>query len=445
MSYLYGDASPSPLTSDFIELLRRSFDLGAELLRAEARLCDGRARRAEGEAALSATLERLAALEHAVAQAAVADESDAAGSRAASAIRAAALGIVRDTAAAETAGLAAEVARLESDAQAARQSCARSLEEVLLHHELFETGSELRLFREGEGYAARLAVTTSIGLDADLGLEIPAAHPFAHLVRVDKLVDRLEVQAPEEGGWVQKKVKLRPQRLDREYVQEVALAGSDLRLKLRAAEDGSGAGFDVVVRPETPRVRVVRVGESELPPYELAEADAAKVLVLHERLIEALRELKARRRVLVEARLDGTPVERWTEPKLLVARLVEALRPIVLEIAHRSLASSELALKRLLGDGRREEIFVAKSDLRARLAGLPPELAALFDPLELWPAGSALAMPPPPPIPFPSTPPPLPAAASSRSASDSKELVIEASSESSAVLEVTPSSVLQEG
>jgi hypothetical protein len=383
----------------------------------------------------------LAALESAVAQAAVADESDAQAARAAQAIRAAALGIVRDAAASENAALAAESARIEADAEAARQSCARALETVLLHHDLFETGSEVRLAREGAGYGARLKVTTSIGLEAELALEIPAAHPFAHLVRVDKLVDRLEVQAPEEGGWLTKTVKLRPQRLDREYVQEVALAKSDLHLKLRAAEDGSGAGFDVVVRPEKPRVRVVRVGEGELPPYELAEADAAKVLVLHERLSDALRELAARRRALTQAQLDGTPVERWTEPKALVVRLVEALRPIVHEIARRSLAEDELALKRLLGDGRREELFVAKADLHARLAGLPPELAALFDPLELWPAGTPAIPPPPKPA---AEPPPIPPEAAPPSVTPPSEVVIEASSESSGVVEVTPSSVIQE-
>src|SRR6185312_7244596 len=46
-----------------------------------------------------------------------------------------------------------------------------------------------------------------------IDLVIAPSHLFGSVVRVDKLAERLEVHAPETGGWLRKEVKLRPQRL----------------------------------------------------------------------------------------------------------------------------------------------------------------------------------------------------------------------------------------
>jgi hypothetical protein len=59
------------------------------------------------------------------------------------------------------------------------------------------------------------------------------------------------------------------------------------------------------------------------------------------------------------------------------------MAPVVREIAKRSLAPTELVLKRQTGDGRREEIFVSRRDLQVKLRGLLPATRAVFAPLEL--------------------------------------------------------------
>jgi hypothetical protein len=56
---------------------------------------------------------------------------------------------------------------------------------------------------------------------------------------------------------------------------------------------------------------------------------------------------------------------------------------VVREITKRSLAPTELVLKRQTGDGRREEIFVARRDLQVKLRPLGPAARAVFAPLEL--------------------------------------------------------------
>ena len=61
------------------------------------------------------------------------------------------------------------------------------------------------------------------------------------------------------------------------------------------------------------------------------------------------------------------PLAEQRDPKLLVEQLVAVMAPVVREIAKRSLAPTELVLKRQTGDGRREEIFVARRDLQVKL------------------------------------------------------------------------------
>ena len=100
-------------------------------------------------------------------------------------------------------------------------------------------------------------------------------------MRVDRLAERLDVQAPEMGGWLHKEVKLRPQHLDKHHVTELSIGAAGGTLKLRVAADGTGPGFDVLISKEAPRVRLARVEQREgppEPPFEVEEADAKKLL-----------------------------------------------------------------------------------------------------------------------------------------------------------------------
>src|SRR5437762_1839884 len=73
----------------------------------------------------------------------------------------------------------------------------RSVAPLLVRHDLPETRGSLNLqAKPGAPYAARLRVTTPFGVGATLDLEVPASHWYGHALRVDRVVDRLEVQAP---------------------------------------------------------------------------------------------------------------------------------------------------------------------------------------------------------------------------------------------------------
>jgi hypothetical protein len=90
---------------------------------------------------------------------------------------------------------------------------------------------------------------------------------------------------------------------------------------------------------------------------------------------------------MTEAYFEAKPLGEQ-DPGKLCKRLVDVLAPMVVEIAHRSGASTELVLRRDAGTWRRDEVYITKAELVERMRTLPPSLRAVFDPLELGaPAG----------------------------------------------------------
>jgi len=134
-------------------------------------------------------------------------------------------------------------------------------------------------------------------------------------------------------------------------------------------------------------VEVTRIREDGVPTAEPAQRlnlDDSRAI---ERLLEVLREaafeLGRHRGRLEQALLDGAPVDEAEGAAEIARRLVDMLAPYVTEIAKRGSGRGELALKRDLGGGRREEIYVSKATLCERIGQLEPAERAVFDPLGL--------------------------------------------------------------
>ena len=293
--------------------------------------------------------------------------------------------------------LQAELAKLDALTLSERASCVKALETLLLRHDLPHTRRSFSFqIKSSAPYAARLRATTPFGVAATLELDVPASHLFGHALRVDRVVERIEVQAPDGGGWLHKEGRIRPHRLEKFYVSQLELDAAESSIKLRSNVDGSGAGFDVIFRAEEPHVRLARVGDRDAAgeqPFDVAEADAANLLKLLEKLEAPAVDLAGHRRSLLQATLDHRPLGDHESPSVLVERLVAAMAPVTQEIARRSPSTTELVLKRLVSGGRREEIFVAKAELVKRLDHLPMHLRAIFGPLGLGEAGAASAAP----------------------------------------------------
>ena len=94
-------------------------------------------------------------------------------------------------------------------------------------------------------------------------------------------------------------------------------------------------------------------------------------------------DLAMRRQAMTTATFDSKPLKEIEEPQTIANKIINVLAPIVQEIARRSGAPGELVLRRDLGEGRREEIYITKAELHEKVLTLPATLRPVFDPFEL--------------------------------------------------------------
>ena len=393
MSYLYGDSTPSTLQVNFIEFLRDSIDFSLELLLADQRVVEAQARLLTRERAATLGIERLEKLGPTVARTIKSqpdEDPDSPSGRCVAAILRSVDDLVRAEVANVRATLGEASAMLAGEAAEERKRCLKALEALLVKHDPPSATLVQHLVASGgQRYACRTRLTTEFGLEATMELEVPAGHLLSQVVRVDQVMERLQVQAPEVGGWLHKETKLKAQRLEKHYITEISIGPAESTLKLRAAPEGASPGFDLTFRDEAPRVLLARVEERDTaaaPPFEVAEDDAKKLLATRDKLAEAVAELNRHRKAVISAAFESAPLGTSDQAPLLVTRLVATIAPVVQEIAARSLSRGELVLRRLLGDDRREEIFVSKADLVRKLESLSDAKRRLFDPL--WAEGS---------------------------------------------------------
>ncbi len=420
MSYLYGDSTPSTLQTDYIEFLRDAVDFSVQVLVADQRIAEEHARLEALERSTNAEVERIQKAGGLVPKAfegAALGEPESPAARCAATIVRSAAELVSSAVGEVRAGYDAETRKRDAEAAQERGACVEALERLLIRHDLPDMKWELRLLLTGNGhYGCRAQVSTGFGASATLELEVPKDHLFERVVRVDRLVERLDVQAPELGGWLHKEIKLRPQHLDKLHVAGVSVGAAGDTVNLRAAPDGSGAGFDLEFVAGDGSIRLLRVEEGEKredPPFDVELADLPKLQALRGKLVAAATVLKRHRRALTEAKLDGEPLRALPKPSLVAERLVAAITPVVQEIASRSQSPGELVLRKLLGEARREEIFLSKQELKNKLGPLSERNRSLFEPLWVVPPPGttppitipplpielADALPPPPPPP----------------------------------------------
>jgi len=282
------------------------------------------------------------------------------------------------------ASLKAEFQRIEESATKERARCVKAVEQLLLAHDFPGSERELRLDQKKDGgYLAQLHASTPYGVTTALELEVPAGNRFAQAVHVGDLAEGLEIQVPKTGGWLRKESRLATERLGRLIVTSCRAGARLYQVSLRA--EGIAEGYDFACVPRSARVHAIHVAPDLPSPvdFDLNEADAQAVVAFLEKLAGAALELVSNRKALALIQLDGEALEQQRQPSLMVQRLVEVMAPTVREIATRSGSEHELVIRRLLGDGRREERFVRRSELLEKLEPLPAAARALFAPLGL--------------------------------------------------------------
>ncbi len=385
--YLFGDCTDSRLDSNFLGVLPEALDCCVWMLLADERIERARAEclEVEREATNEATCLRAlgSSLKEALARAPRGAEGGQT-SHCVTTLRAASDLAVESELASVQAGLDRAKAQVEECEKAERDACLKALESLLIRHDFPETITSLHLLtNDGGVYTALLHGCTPFGLRWALELDPTGDPAFERVVRVDKLVGRLEIHAPRTSGWLHKSPRLRVVRLEHHHLAEIELTREGMRLFLSSGSNGRGPGVHLELVPEAPFARARQNDAADSEPFVFDENDLELLRALHERLLEAAQALAIRRKRLIGATLDEISLLDQPSLRVVAERVIGAMAPITRAIVEHSSAEGELVLKRILDGNRREEIFVSRAELLARLAPLSASRRSLFEPLGL--------------------------------------------------------------
>ena len=371
---LFGDSTPFPHGLDFLNALRAVVECGATMLAAQHAVDQALKRSAQVEEGLKGERWRLDSLLAAVQKAAA---PFAAAQPSVTSSAAEVMAATRAILDRERAGLerrwSGELQQAERIVDDACGTAYQALEALLLKHAPPQSSIAWRLVADADGYDAQVRLGTRFGLEAQFGVALPEGHAWGKLRRAADLAAGLALRVP------------KTLRLDKLFVSEAVVEPARVSLWLRRSPR-TGAGVRLAVASETEEVEVQLLDELGQPQgdvYELDDDDRTPAFRLASALVDSTFDLALRRQLMTGAALDGNTLRGRFEPRAVITRLVGAYAPIVSELSRRSCAPNELMLRRDVGGGRREAVFVTRAELRGRLARLPAPLRALFDPFEL--------------------------------------------------------------
>jgi hypothetical protein len=367
VGFLYGDSTPAPLELDYLDYLRRMLGLAVEVLLVEDQLADIARKRgalAGRTTELAGRLEGLRlTMRQAVGELARSPVDDPV-TRCANNIE----GAVDEVVARSVGELRAQAdkaaAELAARAKAAHATCAGALDAFVRTYDLPGAEHELHVAYEDGAHAAWLLCVTTYGVSVEIELA-PKDTPFAAPeVRVAGLVRELDVQVIDAGG------KRRKVRLDRLLVTRVRADERTMVVELRASGDAGAEGFDLII-DRGGAARLASAGASAGAAVDASADNGLAIARLAGAVGAAVEQLRGQRAGLRAATIDDQPLDEHERPGVLIDRVFAAMAPLVRTIAERSLNPGELVIRKQLGDGRREEIFVKHAALAEVVAQVP--------------------------------------------------------------------------
>jgi hypothetical protein len=201
--------------------------------------------------------------------------------------------------------------------------------------------------------------------------------PYRSPIRVEQLSEGVIVHMMKKGVFG----KAKPAPIDLGKYVVVAFERntheSVVTLKENPNKSAQGLRFAVTEAGAT-WVSITAAGDADGEPNPLDSEDVAPVRQLAERSFATLKDL-INRRTLVDLSLGNTALPDLEEPRIVPLELLAQLTPLARTIRERGRTTGELVLKRDIGDGRREELFVPRATLAAQFARLPAEYRRPFE------------------------------------------------------------------
>jgi hypothetical protein len=381
--YRYGDGSPFPLDENFIDTLTTAVEACTNAFVPLAELDERRDQAREARSNADAELARMAEFERGLTGAVtpyLSSKTQPPPPTIASAQKIAAS--AKQLLAQARAAIENKVGQLEAAAQPPTAAAA-VIEALRAFFDRFALpNAQWIMSWDVRGLEPRAdAVATAGKLTASFQL---TPDPWRTPIRVDQIEQGVVVHMMRSGMFG--KAKPTPIDLGKYVVVafERAIAESTITLREKADKAAPGLRFAVANAADAGAswVAITAAGDSEGEPSPLDSEDVVGVRRLTDKAYAALKDL-IQRRTLKELSMGGQTIAELAEPRSVPLDLLAQLTPLARTIRERSRMSGELVLKRDIGDGRREELFVPRAQLAQQFAVLPLEYQRPFEEMGL--------------------------------------------------------------
>lgn len=397
MRYLFADATPFPLNENFLATLCSATDACVAILQADDQVDE--TNRAMREAEVHAGQEQLHLM--AVAQRIEESFGPESATRTGSTVSETAYARIGDLAWRTIAEAKSAISKQREAAIAAavaaspRGQVLPALSRFLSQHQVPDTAWGIRWTAAAKNAPtkAELYARTPFGLEIAFDVQIPNDHLFARPVQACLLEKSVTVHLMKKPLFG--KPRPMPERLDELFVTSVTLTPDRAAMTLKANGSKPSEGFEVLLDSEGSRdvtlTRIDRAGYPAAQSEKLGREDAASVHRLWSRVVNTIATLLPYRKAATKALFGGVAVGEVARPAVIAEAIIFAIAPLVREIARRTATPGELALKRFLGDGCREEIFITYETVLERIRGLSDKHHAKFDPFGLRAPGAGVS------------------------------------------------------
>jgi len=381
--YVYGDSTPFELSVDFVAVIRAVISCGVTLMKAQHAIDCARSRVAESEEHVSSTRQDLGLMADAVATALTFGGAPRKPHvrDVANRLSTMARGTVSVEVRKAQSELEATIVRADKTIVDARKAAAAALGELLAKHDLPGSTTGMRLFADADLYGAEAVVNLPGGISTTFAAAIPELHPWKTLRRVRTVREGNFVTLPRRVGIFKKRTEQRQICLDKLMILGFSMEGTRGALLLGKSErSGIAHAFDLDLSGPASRGRWHDRDEGE--SFQLAPSDAANVARIIRGIAAGAADIVMRRRTMTEALLKGRTLGEQ-DPAEVCASVVRLVAPFCRELLKRSGANGEIVLRRNLGSGHRDEVFVTTAELLEAINTLPPSLRRVFSPLGL--------------------------------------------------------------
>lgn len=380
--YSFGDSTTFPLQENFLDTLMATVRASAALFAYECTLHAAGAEARDARMAADLELAKLVGFQSALV-ATLSSAEGPASTQAANLLREAAARVLAQTRNQVT----AQRDQIVKNAKPKNVSgeMHRILSRFWLTNQLPKTRWSFYWREDAEGAMRADLRATAKTVSADFRTEISEEEIWGAPISVSSLMPSIEINVPVWKRRI-KGTECAPESLDGYEIFELDSSPSRQRLVLRRINKAKHSVMITLADAAQSSPTIVLIDEQQDfmgDVHVLSKADTEQVSKLWNLLLGQRNALIESRSALGEVSFANRNVNTIADPSRVAEAMLAMVAPLTREIRLRSRVPGELILKRNLGKGRREEIFMSRDSLQEHYANLPDKYRRVFDAMGL--------------------------------------------------------------